>query len=393
MRPAWVGWFRSTLAFLVLSLVAVAALRSAAVRAWADDRPSSALAAWPAHPEALLHSAFAEIGRSAAEGGAPGPGTLAKVAAAARRAPLASEPLLIAGTQALSAGRIRQAEALLLEARRRDPRAPAPRLMLADLYLRAGKVLSGLQEVAALTRLSPGGPAPAVNALAAYAREPDSDRQYTILLRQRPDLRDPILTSLAADPKMAKRVMALGGSNASGEHWQSVLVDALVRDGQFGEARAAWGRLTGDRTPANQLVNPTFNRDRAAIAPFDWTLSETAGIAEPVGRGLHVRSFGRDDGAVATQLLTLPPGGYELAFRVLAVSGEIGGVRWTISCFPAGADILQLALPDHASELTRPFVVPADCKAQKLALEVLASPFGRSTEARLDRLTLARVGQ
>ncbi len=341
----------------------------------------------------MFSSALAEIGQATGEGQAPEPGTLAKVAAAARRAPLASEPLLIAGTQALASSRTGRAEALLLEARRRDPRAPAPRLLLTDLYLRRGAIAQALQEIAALSRLSPGGPAPAIGALAAYAREPGSERQLTMVFRQRPDLRDPILTSLAADPDMAGRVLALGGGKRSDEHWRAVLVDALVREGRFAEARSAWVRLTGDRTPADQLVNPTFEQRPAAIPPFDWSFSETAGIAEPMGRGLHVRSFGRNDAAIASQLLTLGPGRYRLTFRVPAASGEPGGVRFTISCLPAGSELLQLALPDRASELTDTLTVPPDCKAQKFAVEVVANAFGRPAEARLDQLSLERLSR
>lgn len=371
---------------LALTVIALSAIRAAMVEAWAEERPELAAAAWPNHPAALLSSSLSEIGRAAAAGEAPASATFIKVARAARKAPLASEPLLVAGTAELSAGRLDRAEPLLLRARARDPRAIAPRVLLADLYLRERRLDLGLREIAVLARLSPGGPGPVVRLLAAYAREPASQQPLATLFRHRPDLRDPVLTAMAADPAMANRVLALAGAKPPRGRWRAVLVDGLVRDGRIAEARTAWARLTGDRTPPGEVVAADFRVQREAIPPFDWTYPTDAGIAEVRPDGLRVMAYGRKNGALASQLLILPPGGHVFSSSTSQLAGEADALHWTVTCVPEGRELFRTPIATGSAATT--LAVPADCPAQQLALTVSVGPFARTTQATIRHIVL-----
>ena len=76
---------------------------------------------------------------------------------------------------------------------------------------------------------------------------------------------------------------------------------------------------------------PTFpNRSRRR--PFNWALtSSTVGLAErqPGGR-LHVIFYGQEDGALARQLLVLPPGRYRLSMRLRGGSTQAKALNWNL---------------------------------------------------------------
>ena len=121
------AWPQRAALLLCLALAGVTAVRSAIVTATVESRPEAALVAWPSHPDAMIAAALSDIGKKAAAGRSPDDKTLRLVEAAATRAPLAHEPFLIGGTQAMTLGQSGKSERLLTEARRRDPRAMAPR--------------------------------------------------------------------------------------------------------------------------------------------------------------------------------------------------------------------------------------------------------------------------
>jgi hypothetical protein len=377
---------------LTLAILGITAVRSAAVDAWAEDRPALASGAWANHPGAMLSSALASIGQAAAQGRPPDARTLHMVTAAAQRAPLAPEPFLVAGTEALGSGRLEQAGRLLQEARRRDPRAVAPRVLLADLYLRERRTAEGLQELAALSRLAPGGPDPVVRAVAAYAREPGTEPHLLRLFKDRPDLVDPSLALLSADPRMVDRVLALAGPSAPAGHWQAVLVDALVRDGQFARARHAWARFTDERTSPDRLVDPTFAREKHGLPPFDWTFDNEGGLAEPRGGALHVLTYGREEGSLASQLLTLTPGTYRLSFRITRAS-EGQSLVWRMTCVPANSEVARLSLPGRSGQVRQDFTIRSTCPAQRLELRAQVNAFGRPSEATIDQLAVQHLTQ
>ena len=115
---------------------------------------------------------MAEIGEAANKGQAPGAASVARSMAAARRAPLAVEPFLIAGA-------IAQSEQAHDARRAAVRRSGAPRsalgggtVFLAQLYLASGRPGEGLRHASVLVRLVSGGPAALVPAIAQYAKSP-----------------------------------------------------------------------------------------------------------------------------------------------------------------------------------------------------------------------------
>lgn len=387
------AWLWRIVVVVCLSLLAFAAVRSAIATMLLSDDPEAAAKVWPGHPAAEIAAGLQQIGAASATLKRPPETALRRISAAATSAPLAAEPFLVVGTQALSQGQVTRAERLLREARRRDPRSVAARVLLADLYLRGGEMQRGLSEVAALTRLLPGSPAPVVQTIVSYARQPGAEQPVRDLLLERPDLKDAVLTSLASDPGEAGRVIRLAGSSRPQGAWAAVLIATLVRNGRYREARELWARSSGVHPDDGLLVNPTFT---ASIAPppFNWSYLDSGGLAEVRGNGeLHAIAFGRESGVIASQLLTLPPGRYRLGMTVGRMSGEPGALSWNISCAGERRSLLQLPLgASRTGKVAAELSVPSDCAAQHLELRTGVNEFGRPLELTVSGLSLRRVG-
>lgn len=392
MHGGWTALVWRCTACLCLSLLGITAVRSALVQAWVEDRPAAALAAWPGHPAAQIAAALSEIGAAAAQGRVPSSAPLKRSREAALKAPLAAEPFLLAGTEALSGRHMDRAKPLLLEARRRDPRSAATRVLLAQAHLQGGDTSAALEEIAALTRLTPGEPTAVVQTLAAYARQPGTEGSVKALFTRRPDLRDPVLTLLAADPRLEGRIMALAGPRGGAERWPAILIGALVADGQFRRARELWTMAAGLRTARpDGLVDPGFE-SLTLPAPFGWTLGSRTGLAEAIGRGqLRATAFGRDEGVVAAQMLTLPGGRYRLSLQVREGSGDPESLSWTVTCLPGLRILLRLPGQTSIGPIASEFEVPAGCPAQQLELVTSPNEFGRPATRTFDSLMLRRL--
>lgn len=326
------------------------------------------------HPDALVDRAMREIGASAARGGTVPVSAHQAILRATRLAPLAPEPFLVEGTIAQIEGNGRHAETLFLAARLRDPRAPAARYFLADRYLHTNRIAAGLDEMAALARLSEKASQPLAPALAAYARTAGAIPQLRQFFRGAPANRDLTLDILAQDPANARLVLALAPPlplrQSPPPNWQVTLVRALVTAGNYAAADDIWRRINAIRD-RGLLYDPQF-RDRLAAPPFNWQLtSGSAGVAEASGSGgLDVIYYGREETALATQLVRLAAGQYRLAMRVEApVSAS--GLAWTVSC-AAGSNQQLLRLPLEGARkgaLAGNFTVPAgNCAVQWIEL-------------------------
>jgi len=324
------------------------------------------------HPDALLNRAMGEIGTAAARGGTVPPSARQAIASVARKAPLAPDPFLVEGTIAEMEGNSPRAERLFLAARDRNPRSQGARYFLADRYLKTNRILPGLIEIAALARLSEKAAQPLIPALAAYARSPGAVAELRRFFKLSPATRDRTLALLAEDARNAPLILslapeALDGAAPAG--WQASLVRSLVAAGDYAGAEALWSRTAG---VANRglLFNPQF-RTSAAPPPFNWQFfSGTSGVAEPSGSGgLDVIYYGRDEVALATQLLRLAPGGYRLAMRVEG-SSRASGLAWNILCVPTSGALLRLPLgASGKGNVAGAFAVPAaGCPAQSLEL-------------------------
>ena len=387
---------------LVVVLLALLAawqiVRTAVAANSVATNPELAARAWPDHPRVALAASMGEIGIAAAAGQAASPATLARAMQAARRGPLLTGPYLIKGAEALSRGNTVKAEALFREARRRDPRSAAARYFLAQHYLLSGRPREGLAEAAVLTRLVKGGDSALVPGLVQYAREPGAVPHLRRMFAANPVLGGLVLEVLARDASNASLVVELAGDvarsdKAAAPAWQAQLLASLIARGDYAKAHALWLRISGLPARAPGLFNPQFAR-LAAPAPFNWTFaSGRFGFAEPTAGRLEVTYYGRDDAEFASQLLLLPPGAYELKMQVKrdGTGREPSLLRWTLTCQPGGRQLLNLSFAqakEPAGMLAGRFTVPADCPAQRLALNATAREFATSEQATISNLQL-----
>lgn len=323
---------------------------------------------------------------------------------ALRKAPLADEPFLIAGIEALARGDVRKGEQLLTEVRHRNPRQRLARLLLLDRYLREHRIAEATVEITVLTRLIGAAQNVLTGQLAQMARDPATAPQMLPILAAHPDLQNAVLEALAAngaDADLIMHVAALSpGRYATGNpQWLHLLLSRLVEQHETPHALAIWAKLAGLPPPGDEkgLYDGAFHGAPGA-EPFNWGLAtEGIGVAERSGRSsLQVDYYGRDPGDLARQLLVLRPGRYRFQFRVSGdAPGEGSRLRWTVSCVPGGPSLLQLPLVGIDSSpkaYKAAFTVPAGCSPQWLKLEGVAGDVETGQSVTLGNLSIERDG-
>lgn len=380
-------------------------VRSAIVQDQLVTRPEAAATLWPDHPQVALALAMAEIGRAAGAGQAPAASVIERSLAAAGRAPLAVEPLLIGGAIAQSEGRSNVAERLFAEAARRDPRSAAARYFLAQHHLSSGRPEEGLRHASVLVRLVRGGPETLVPAISQYAKSPDSVPTLRAMFARDHELRDLVLLDLARDAHNYDLVVALAGREigkggpGGAPAWQRQLLGALIERGELARAHALWLRISALSAAPAGIFNPQFAKIDAP-PPFNWTFGGgDFGFAEPAaGGGLQVIYYGRANAQFASQTLLLAPGTYEIRMRLQregdAVRGS--GLAWTIGCGAADEVLINLPLGEAARAahpIAGRFTVPAGCSSQTIRLVGTAKEYGASEQVTIHDLQLVREAQ
>jgi hypothetical protein len=323
---------------------------------------------------------------------------------ALRKAPLADEPFLIAGIDALARGDVRKGEQLLTEVRRRNPRQRLARLLLLDRYLREHRTAEATVEITVLSRLIDRAQQVLTGQLAQMARDPATAPQMLPILAAHPDLQSAVLEALAAngaDADLIMRVAALspGRYAAGNQEWQRVLLTRLVDQHETARALAIWAKLAGLPPPGDEkgLYDGAFHGAPGA-EPFNWGFAaEGVGVAERSGRSsLQVDYYGRDTGDLARQLLVLRPGRYRFQFRVSGdAPGEGSRLVWTISCYPGGPSLLQLPLVGIDSSpraFKAAFTIPTGCSPQWLKLQGLLGDVETGQSVTLGNLGIEREG-
>lgn len=333
-----------------------------------------------------------DVGRAAAAGKPPGNDTMAKVEQLALAQPLNAEPFLVHAAIALRNGDTRRAEQLLIAARQRAPRSPAARYLLGDLYIRTGRPIEAMSEMAVLNRLVPSAQVQLAPALAEYARSPGAVPQLRTILASYPELEVPVLAKLSSEPRNADLILSLASPQAAegAPDWQRLLLTTLVSNGDYERAYAIWRKLAKVPELRGGFYNPIFS-DRAAPAPFNWQFAQgQGGVAEPSDGGLQVVYFGRDTVDLAQQVLLLPAGSYRLAMKI---SGDLAGddsLGWKVTCLGTNREIFRLPLRG-AGLVSGQFVIPADCRAQRIALAAEAPEVPEAADFLVSGLQLTRL--
>lgn len=368
-----------------LTAIAVAlAYVSGTAAAWNNGLPGHAYSLPPLisdDPDIVMTRVIEELRIS---GGQFSPDSLNSVRRAARLDPLEDEPFLILGLREITFGRHVAAISLLETAKRRNLRQPETRNLLLNEYARAGNGAAAIEETRALSELMPEARPQLIKLLINLAARPETREATLVELPSHP-LRLELLQELAragASPFMLLEIAGdLRGTAANGGDTRRIddLTQHFVERGDIEGARMLWKHFYAvDSTTSTAGV---FDGDFDGLAgpPFGWKITGgKAGLAELRDGTLFIQHFGRDNIDFARELVTLPPGAYELDFE-----GEHGqevpaNLVWRIACLESGATLLDLSLNPSSlfgGDQFRNFAVPpAHCSGQWIALT------GRPTE-------------
>jgi hypothetical protein len=386
---------RMVAAPLAALLIAAQVMRTSAVDAWSDAAPQQAALLWSGHPDVELSVAMTQIAQAARDGKPVGDSAFQLIDDAARKAPLSAAPYLVHGVAANIAGNFSMAERAFLAAQRRDPRSIPAAYFLADRYLRGGEAAQGLRQMATLARLTPGGPQKVAPYIAAYAQNRSNWPLLRAMFNSNSRLEEAALAEMAASPRNADAILALARVDRrnSSAIWVRPLLRSLIATGQYERARTIWASTSGVRLdPGALLFDPRFSQE-IPPAPFNWELaSSNLGLAERrPGGSLHVLYYGQEDGALARQLLLLPPGTYRLSLRVVGGSVHAEALNWSLRCDKASQELVRISLGDAAAHGWT-FQVPAGCAAQWIELNGASSDMPQQSDVTITGLTLIRGG-
>lgn len=365
-------------------------VRSAVVAAGGDETTSFASSLWPRHPNVLRTKIMLGLAQASTQRRELSAATAEQVQMLSAREPLAMDPYAVEGAIALRRAKYELAEQLLDAARQRDPRNRPVRLLLADTYLRQQKVDSALQELVVLTRLSPEMTSAVTAMLSQYAHTSGAAQRLRRALSRSADIENALLLQLAVDPANATLILSLA-SRIRGEDrlldWQQKLLSSCVEAGQFRTAWELWRRFSN--LPVSAVGD--FS-DSKLVSPFTWTLMQSAeGVATSNYPSLNVDFFGRRDVLLASKMLMLTSGQYELQFRVIEPSSNPSSLHWVITCLPGGRELANLPLSKSSGSASFPFQVPLDCKAQRMELNGFAQVYPAETELSIADLQVRRL--
>ena len=375
-------------------LLAIQVVRNAAVVAFATLHPETAAQFWAYHPSVEISRGLAQIGLAAGARKSIDPRTFAMIEDAAVKAPLSSEPFLVRGVQAQTAGNSEAAKRAFVAAQSRDPRSLAAAYFLADYYFRSGQALPGLQETVLLARLSPGGGDAVAPFVAAYAQNPSNWGQMRALFRSQPAIEDGVLSVLARDGRNANAILAVAdpAHRTPDSPWLQVLLQSLVSSGDYRQARAIWSAIGRGHAADELLYDATFSSP-VPPPPFNWALtSSTVGLAErQPGKRLHVIFYGNQDGVLASELVMLPAGTYRLQMQLAGSAVHPELLRWSVRCDKSQTPLATMGV-DQAAGHSWTFQVPANCSAQWLELSGRSQDIAQQSDVTVTRLSLTRVG-
>ena len=377
-------------------------VRHSAVNALLELGPDAGAWLSPGHPRVLLEGAFEELQLT----GAPDEATGAAALAAFRRSPLSEVPLLIAARAAIAAGDEARADRLIAVASRRNPRSRYALLLELDQHIRLGRPDQAAATMAVLTRSFPDARPLLTGQLARMAAGPGTSEAVRRAMAADPQLRAAVLEQLARQGADTATILRLAGPAPAGATpgetpaWQRLLLEAMVERGEVREAEAAWLRLTAAESSGR--AGGLYDRDFAGLPgppPFNWLL-ETGGdgFAERTDNALHVEYYSRSDARLASQLILLPPGSYQLSFIAEgeAEGGEGGRLAWIVSCHPGGRRLVDIPIAGvefSARRIAGAFVVPAGgCPGQWLRLVGNSAEFPKDQRVTIRRLRIEGAG-
>jgi hypothetical protein len=384
---------RRLLTAVLAILLGAQVARNSAVIGYADLEPDVAARLWRDHPRVETSKAMVDIAAASRQRKGAGRGAFALIDDAARKAPLSPEPFLVHGVQAFVSGHSRLARFAFAEAQKRDPRSMPAAYFLANYYFRSGRPLDGLLQSTLLARLSPGTGAAIGPYVAAYAQNPSNWPQIRALFRADQTIEDNVLTALAQDPRNARAIVAVADQKhrTAESPWLRLLLTKMVEAGDYSAARALWASVAHVRLGPGSLMYDGSFFNAKAPPPFGWKLaSSNLGIADRQPGSLHVIYYGEEDGVLASQLLLLAPGTYNLRTNLASDGVHPELLSWSLRCDRSGKPLASVPA-EIAAKRGWMFNIPAACLAQWLELWGKSGDVPGQAEVTLSNVTLHQV--
>jgi hypothetical protein len=267
-------------------------------------------------------------------------------------------------------------------------RDTATQLAMTEIAVAKGDIDGALRHYDRMLRVSVDSRALLFPILVQAAAEPTIAKPLIAILRQRPSWWAWFVSSMANDPAVSAsataRVVAGIGLDIHSDLERDLLhrvLERLVRDGDFVDARVLTARASGRPVDAlRRLSHGDFEAD-PVLPPFDWAFSEGTDIGATRdavdgrdGLVLHLSAANGNSGEVARQLTMLPAGPHVVSFVAGDVASDmVAQPALTVRC--AGGErttLLEVKLPS-APATGRPvrasMTVPATgCDAQWVSL-------------------------
>jgi hypothetical protein len=258
------------------------------------------------------------------------------------------------------------------------------RVWLIQTAVNKGSVADALTNFDIALRTSEQAPQLLFPILASALTDDSLARPIGALLKRRPPWAERFIydtVSAGGDLRNLGRVVGTLDPKPmlGAEDLRALAVAKLLEQGDLTTARIVALPSLPVRQRAKLVVDPGFTESEG-YTPFNWAFSSepdrsaNRALAEEGGPGLLIDATKGPGGIVASQLLALPPGAYRIAsIRDGATMTDRTVPFWTLACGDASSRLLATHSLTQPRGPDRTFVVPPDCGAQWLRLNLPAS--------------------
>lgn len=175
---------------------------------------------------------------------------------------------------------------------------------------------------------------------------------------------------------------------------QTLLINRLASKSLFDDA---WNYYASARPGADRSMSrdPQFAATLEIASLFDWSVSNDPGISASIQEGIFdFAASPSNSGVLLAQMQLLPPGEYILEGRSAEIDPLASSrLSWRLRCHD-GHELGRFQMPDSTQgngTFSTRFVVPADCPAQLLSLNVRFSDTTSEVSGQIDRVQLRPV--
>lgn len=251
--------------------------------------------------------------------------------------------------------------------------------------------------------------------LVEMAREPDGMSALISRLEEKPSWRPAFLQWLSyqegEDERNVDRfwrLLARSGAPPSTREL-AARINGLVEHRRYATAQLTWVQSRAKHRTSALVFDGQFDDASKPLqdgpaTPFQWGFADDAAAttaidlpSQPIsGVALNVNVDPGFSSEIATQLIVLSPGFYQLDYAVSRSGNEdLNSVFWSVRCVDGGPVLppnqtFRHQRPDGWNDIRLTFEVPADCPAQFLQLRGNGQALA-SGEFWLDRISISHL--